>query len=110
MPSLRMIISLLISDECCVQTSGAGILLLSSTNHFFEFLHGQWPTEQVALVSRAACCSEKMSLRVRFHPLGDYCQPQTLTEGNHCAGNGCIIGVFQQVTDKGLINLQLVQR
>lgn len=58
----------------------------------------------------AANTGQKVTLRFRFNALGNHPQTEALAQGDDSAANRGIVGIGEQVTDEGLINLQLAQR
>src|SRR5512137_1150942 len=58
------------------------------------FLHGKrrsWAAEQVTLERLVAQAGERPMLSFGFDALGDDRQSQTLTEGQHGAGDRCVV-------------------
>jgi len=53
---------------------------------------------------------QKQQLLLRFHPFGNDGQPQAVSQRDNGAGDGRVIGIEQHIADKGLVDLELVQR
>ena len=53
---------------------------------------------------------QKVGLRLQFNALGNHRQTQAFGQSHHHFGDGCIVGVGNDVAYKTLVNLELVQR
>ena len=45
-----------------------------------------------------------------FHPFGNHVKPQAVGQSNDGARNGSIVGVYQCIAHKTLVDFDLVQR
>lgn len=76
----------------------------------FGELFGNYRTaEKVSLAFAASFFLQKMQLFLGLHALGDYAMFQALSDVNHRAENGGIVGIRGNIIDEAAIHLQSVQ-
>ena len=70
----------------------------------------QWSTEEISLIGVATRNCQKVQLRSRLNTFGNNPETQALAKSDDSLGDCCIIGINQDIADKGLVNFQLIQR
>src|SRR5262245_34570665 len=76
----------------------------------FKICNRHWAAEEVALPFLASQAQQEIGGRAILDPLRDHRQAELLAEADRRTDDRRIIGVEQQVTDEGAVDLETVER